>query len=137
MAAPRRRDDPRRAPCDTGACSRHRALHSPDPPRQRPRPQAPRARRRGDRRAPRRRDHRHHRGGTEERVMNIAGRAGAFSARRWKRATIGWLLFAIAAVVLGSAVGAKSMSDSDMASGETAKAERMLAFFFNDTATTE
>ncbi len=58
---------------------------------------------------------------------NIAGRAGALSAARWKRATIGWLLFAIAAIVLGGAVGAKTLSDSEMASGETAKAERMLA----------
>jgi uncharacterized membrane protein YdfJ with MMPL/SSD domain len=60
-------------------------------------------------------------------VRNLAGRAGAFSATRWKRATIGWLLFAIAAVVLGSAVGAKSLTDSEMASGETATAEQMLA----------
>jgi RND superfamily putative drug exporter len=59
--------------------------------------------------------------------MNIAGRAGALSAAHWKRATIGWLLFAIAAVILGAAVGAKPMSDSDMASGQTATAERMLA----------
>ena len=59
--------------------------------------------------------------------MSIAGRAGAISAAHWKRATIGWLLFAIAAVILGSAVGAKPMSDSDMASGQTAEAERMLA----------
>jgi len=60
-------------------------------------------------------------------TRNIAGRAGAFSAMRWKRATIGWLLFAIAAVVLGTAVGATRLSDSEMASGETAKAEQMLA----------
>jgi uncharacterized membrane protein YdfJ with MMPL/SSD domain len=60
-------------------------------------------------------------------VSNLAGRAGALSAARWQRATIGWLLFAIAAVVLGSAVGVTKLSDSQMASGETAKAERMLA----------
>jgi uncharacterized membrane protein YdfJ with MMPL/SSD domain len=67
---------------------------------------------------------------------NLAGRAGAASARRWKRATIGWLLFAFAAVVLGGAVGAHRLSDSQMASGDAAKAERMLAAGgFNEPAT--
>jgi uncharacterized membrane protein YdfJ with MMPL/SSD domain len=59
--------------------------------------------------------------------MNIAGRAGAFSSAHWKRATLGWLAFAIAAAVLGAAVGANQLTDSQMASGETAKAERILA----------
>jgi uncharacterized membrane protein YdfJ with MMPL/SSD domain len=58
---------------------------------------------------------------------NVAGRAGAFSARHWKRATFGWLAFALAAVVLGAAVGVNSLTDSQMASGEAARAERMLA----------
>ena len=58
---------------------------------------------------------------------NVAGRAGAFSGRHWKRATFGWLAFAIAAVMLGGSVGAKSLSDSEMASGEAARAERILA----------
>jgi uncharacterized membrane protein YdfJ with MMPL/SSD domain len=60
-------------------------------------------------------------------MSNIAGRAGALSAAHWKRATLGWLLFAIAAVVLGAAVGVNKLTDSQMASGETARAERMLA----------
>jgi RND superfamily putative drug exporter len=68
---------------------------------------------------------------------NIAGRAGAFSARCWKRATLAWLAFAIAAVVLGVAVGARSLTDSDMASGEAAKAERMLASAGFKTPATE
>jgi uncharacterized membrane protein YdfJ with MMPL/SSD domain len=61
------------------------------------------------------------------RCENVAGRAGAWSSRHWKRATFGWLAFAFAAVILGGAVGAKELTDSQMASGETAKAERMLA----------
>src|SRR5215211_30213 len=61
------------------------------------------------------------------RSENVAGRAGGWSSRHWKRATFGWLAFAIAAVILGGAVGAKELTDSQMASGETAKAERMLA----------
>jgi uncharacterized membrane protein YdfJ with MMPL/SSD domain len=64
---------------------------------------------------------------TPDSPRNIAGRAGAFSAARWKRATLGWLAFAIAAAVLGAAVGANQLTDSQMASGETAKADRMLA----------
>jgi uncharacterized membrane protein YdfJ with MMPL/SSD domain len=58
---------------------------------------------------------------------NLAGRAGAFSAARWKRAAFGWLAFAAAAMAIGTAVGTKPMADMDAASGEAAKAERMLA----------
>jgi uncharacterized membrane protein YdfJ with MMPL/SSD domain len=68
---------------------------------------------------------------------NVAGRAGAFSAGHWKRATLGWLAFAIAAVTLGGSVGAKSLSDSEMASGEAAKAERILASAGFNTPATE
>ncbi|MBD0283615.1 MAG: MMPL family transporter [Thermoleophilaceae bacterium] len=57
---------------------------------------------------------------------NLAARAGAFSALHWKRAAFGWLAFAIAAVLLGGAVGGRSLSESEMASGEAAKAERIL-----------
>ncbi len=58
---------------------------------------------------------------------NLALRAGAWSAGHWKRAAFGWLLFAVTAMVLGSAVGAKRMADVDSASGEAATAERILA----------
>jgi RND superfamily putative drug exporter len=57
---------------------------------------------------------------------NIAGRAGAWSARHWKRATFGWLAFAVAAIFVGFAAGAREISDSDMASGETARALQIL-----------
>jgi uncharacterized membrane protein YdfJ with MMPL/SSD domain len=67
---------------------------------------------------------------------NVAGRAGAFSSRHWKRATFGWLLFALAAMILGGVIGSKSLTDSQMASGETAKALQILASAgFNDPAT--
>jgi uncharacterized membrane protein YdfJ with MMPL/SSD domain len=72
-----------------------------------------------------------------EPARSIAGRAGALSAIHWKRATIGWLAFAFAAVVLGTAVGARSLTDSEMASGETAKAERILASAGFKTPATE
>jgi uncharacterized membrane protein YdfJ with MMPL/SSD domain len=58
---------------------------------------------------------------------NLAGRAGAFSAAHFKRATFGWLAFAVAAVVLGGAVGNRSLTDEQVTSGEAAQAFRMLA----------
>jgi RND superfamily putative drug exporter len=57
---------------------------------------------------------------------NLAGRAGRWSASHWKTAFFGWLAFAIVAVAVGSAVGAKTISDSDTSNGETAKAEKIL-----------
>ena len=59
--------------------------------------------------------------------QNLAERAAAFSAARWKRATFGWLAFAVLAVLVGAVVGTRSMTQAEMASGETAKAERILA----------
>jgi RND superfamily putative drug exporter len=68
--------------------------------------------------------------------MNIAGRAGRWSAAHWKTATFGWLLFAIAAVVIGSGVGTRLLTDSETSSGETARAESILEKAnFNDPAT--
>src|SRR5262245_2033456 len=57
---------------------------------------------------------------------NLAGRAGSWSARHWAIALFGWLGFAIAAVVLGSAVGHVEMKDSEYASGEAAQALELL-----------
>ena len=59
--------------------------------------------------------------------MNLAGRAARWSAAHWKRATFGWLLFAAAAIVLGTAVGTKSISQANQATGESKQAERILA----------
>ncbi|HSC91402.1 MAG TPA: MMPL family transporter [Gaiellaceae bacterium] len=60
------------------------------------------------------------------RRSNLAGRAGRWSAAHWKTATFGWLAFAIGAVVVGSSVGVVELADSDTASGETARAEKIL-----------
>src|SRR6187200_349200 len=59
-------------------------------------------------------------------TRNLAARAGRWSASHWKTATFGWLAFAIASVVIGSAAGVVELKDSQTASGETARAERML-----------
>ena len=58
---------------------------------------------------------------------NLAGRAGRWSAAHWKTAAFGWLAIALVAVAAGSAVPIKQLTDADMASGEAARAEHMLA----------
>ena len=58
--------------------------------------------------------------------MNLAARAGRWSAANWKKAFFGWLVFAVLALVIGMAVGHKQIADSETASGEAAKAQRIL-----------
>jgi uncharacterized membrane protein YdfJ with MMPL/SSD domain len=59
-------------------------------------------------------------------ALNLAGRAGRWSAEHWKRALFGWLVFAVAAMLVGSVAGHVQMKDSDYASGEAATALGML-----------
>jgi uncharacterized membrane protein YdfJ with MMPL/SSD domain len=68
---------------------------------------------------------------------NLAARAAGWSARHWRRATFGWLAFAVAAILVGGWVGARSLSDADMASGEAATAEHILADAGFETPATE
>ncbi len=64
---------------------------------------------------------------TAEPSRNLAARAGGWSARRWKRATLAWLLFAVMAILVGGWVGSRELTDAEMASGEAATAERILS----------
>ena len=57
---------------------------------------------------------------------NLAGRAGRWSAAHWKRASFGWIAFAVLAVVVGGAVGAKQMKAWAIANGESRRAEQIL-----------
>ena len=57
---------------------------------------------------------------------NLAGRAGRWSAAHWKLAALGWVLFAVAAVLVGSAVGAKEMKPWAIANGDSRRAEQIL-----------
>ena len=59
--------------------------------------------------------------------MNLAARAGRWSAAHWKTATFGWLAFVVAAVVLGSLHGTISQTDAEQTNGQAARAEQMLA----------
>src|SRR5262245_61061770 len=59
--------------------------------------------------------------------LQLAARAGRWSAAHWKTATIGWLLLVAVAIGLGTTVGTKKLTDAEQSTGETARAERMLA----------
>jgi RND superfamily putative drug exporter len=59
-------------------------------------------------------------------AWNLAGRAGGWSASRWKTAAFGWFALTIAACAVGSAVGLNALGDSQSGSGETARAEFYL-----------
>ena len=59
-------------------------------------------------------------------TTNLAGRAGRWSASHWKRAAFGWLAFAVLAVAVGGAVGAKQMKSWAYANGESRRAEEIL-----------
>ncbi len=58
---------------------------------------------------------------------NIAARAGRWSAAHWKTATFGWLALVVTAVLLGSLVGTRQLTDAESSNGETARAEQILA----------
>jgi uncharacterized membrane protein YdfJ with MMPL/SSD domain len=58
--------------------------------------------------------------------LNLAARAGRWSANNWKKAFFGWLVLAVLALVVGMAAGHKQIADSETASGEAATAQRIL-----------
>src|SRR5213080_882311 len=58
--------------------------------------------------------------------LNLAGRAGRWSASHCKRAGLGWLAIAAFAVVLGGVVGAKQMKSWAIANGDSRRAEQIL-----------
>jgi RND superfamily putative drug exporter len=58
--------------------------------------------------------------------MNIAARAGAWSAGHWKTATFGWLALIVVAVAIGNTVGTVKLEKSQQSIGESARAEAML-----------
>jgi putative drug exporter of the RND superfamily len=63
----------------------------------------------------------------QEAEMNLAARAGRWSAAHWKTATFGWLAFVAAAVVLGSMHGTVGQTDAEQTNGQAARAQQMLA----------
>ena len=57
----------------------------------------------------------------------FAARAAKWSAAHWKTATFGWLAFVVAAIVVGSAVGSVKLTDAEQSTGESARAQQILA----------
>jgi RND superfamily putative drug exporter len=65
---------------------------------------------------------------------NLAARAGRWSAGHRKTAILGWLAFVIAAVVLGGAAGVTHQREEDLGSGESGRADQIIAAGFPDHA---
>jgi anti-anti-sigma factor len=63
---------------------------------------------------------------TQSERLNLAARAERWSASHWKTAVFGWLALAVVLMVAGSAAGTKELLDSQLGSGETARAQKML-----------
>jgi RND superfamily putative drug exporter len=58
---------------------------------------------------------------------NLAARAGRWSAEHWKTATAIWILVVLVAIAAGRMAGTHKLSDAEQATGETARAEQILA----------
>ena len=58
--------------------------------------------------------------------LNIAARAGRWSAAHWKTAVSTWLAFCIVAIALGAVAGTKLLKEADTSAGGTRSAERIL-----------
>jgi RND superfamily putative drug exporter len=59
--------------------------------------------------------------------LNLAARAGRWSAAHWKTAVAVWVAFVVVAIGLGTTVGTHKLSSSEQSTGETARAEQILA----------
>src|SRR5256885_4489390 len=60
------------------------------------------------------------------RQPNIAAKMGRWSARHWKTAVIGWIVFVIASVALGGAIGTKKLSEAQQGTGSSGRADKLL-----------
>jgi len=58
--------------------------------------------------------------------VNVAARAGRWSAAHWKTATFGWLALVAVAVMVGAMVGTVALTDAQQGTGESARAQAML-----------
>jgi len=59
--------------------------------------------------------------------LNLAARAGRWSATHWKTATVVWIAFVAAAIALGATAGTRMLTNSEQTDGQAARAETMLA----------
>jgi RND superfamily putative drug exporter len=68
---------------------------------------------------------------------NFAARAGRWSAEHWKAAVAIWVAFVAVAIGLGMTVGTHTLSISEQATGEAARAEQLLSRAGFDTPAAE
>jgi uncharacterized membrane protein YdfJ with MMPL/SSD domain len=66
--------------------------------------------------------------------LNLAARAGRWSAAHWKTATFGWIAFVVLALVIGSAVGTRQLGDNEGIPGQSGRMERILDEEFKQPA---
>jgi RND superfamily putative drug exporter len=66
-------------------------------------------------------------GGARTHATNFAARAGRWSVEHWKAATLIWVALVAIAIVVGQVTGVVKLTDAQMATGETARAEAILA----------
>ncbi|MEV0405871.1 MMPL family transporter [Actinoallomurus sp. NPDC050550] len=57
---------------------------------------------------------------------NVAARLGGWSARHRKTAIFGWLLFVVAAVLIGGMAGQKQLTNAEQGTGDSGRAVRIL-----------
>src|SRR5947208_2727956 len=69
--------------------------------------------------------------------LNFAARAGRWSAKSWKTAIALWVAFVAVAVGLGTTLGTHTLSASEQATGEAARAEQLLGNAGFDTPAAE
>jgi uncharacterized membrane protein YdfJ with MMPL/SSD domain len=63
-------------------------------------------------------------------TRNLAARMGRWSAQHRKKAVLGWLAFVISAIVIGGAIGTKTLEDEDQGVGESRRTDQILADAF-------
>ncbi|HXE93789.1 MAG TPA: MMPL family transporter [Gaiellaceae bacterium] len=65
-----------------------------------------------------------------QRSNNIAARMGRWSASHWKTAVFGWLVFVVAAFMVGNLVTTKNIDTADANVGQAHKADQILKHAF-------
>jgi uncharacterized membrane protein YdfJ with MMPL/SSD domain len=66
--------------------------------------------------------------------LDIAARAGRWSARNRKKAIFGWLAFVVTALAIGSALGTNFLTGDQEGVGESGRADRAISNAFPKTA---
>src|SRR5437667_1677284 len=61
-----------------------------------------------------------------KRSNNLAARMGRWSASHWKTAVFGWLVFVVAALMIGQVVGTKQIDQNDSNVGQAHRADHIL-----------